>query len=66
MCNILRDIGLTQDVSTPLFCDNQGAIHLSENPDNHTRTKYIDVQYHYVRQCQAEGIVSTQYVSTAK
>ena len=63
---ILKDIGIIQNNATPLFCDNQGAIHLSKNPENHKRTKHIDVQYHYVRKCQAEGIISIQYIPTTK
>ena len=59
-------IGIIQNNATPLFCDNQGAIHLSKNPENHKRTKHIDVQYHYVRKCQAEGIISIQYIPTTK
>ena len=29
--------------------DNQRAIALSKNPDNHSLTKHIDVRYHYIR-----------------
>ncbi len=44
----------------------RGLLYLSKNPENHKRTKHIDVQYHYVRKSQAEGVISTQYVSTTK
>eukprot|EP00253_Pinus_taeda_P029012 PITA_29012 len=30
-------------------CDNQSAIFLSKNPAYHSKTKHIDVQYHFVR-----------------
>ncbi len=30
-----------------LYCDNQGSIALAKNPENHQRTKHIDVRYHY-------------------
>ena len=32
-----------------LFCDNQSAIHLSKNASFHSRSKYIDVRYHWIR-----------------
>lgn len=64
--NLLKDIGLVQKTATQLFCDNHGAFHLSKNPENHKRTKHIDVQFHYVRKSQAEGIISAKYVSTTK
>ena len=30
-------------------CDNQSAIFLAKNPAYHSRTKHIDVQYHFVK-----------------
>ena len=62
--NLFQYIGLVQKTATVLFCDNQGAIHLRKNPENHKRTKHIEVQYHYVRKSQSDGIISVQYVST--
>jgi hypothetical protein len=53
--NLLQDVGIVQKAPTPLFCDNQGAIHLSKNPEKHKRTKHIDVQYHYVRKAKQRG-----------
>lgn len=32
-----------------LFCDNQSAIHLSKNSSFHSRSKHIDVRYHWIR-----------------
>ena len=32
-----------------LFCDNQSAIHLSKNASFHSRSKHIDVHYHWIR-----------------
>ena len=32
-----------------LFCDNQSAIHLSKNASFHSRSKHIDVRYHWIR-----------------
>ena len=30
-------------------CDNQSAIFLAKNPAYHSKTKHIDVRYHFVR-----------------
>jgi hypothetical protein len=35
----------------PLHCDNEAAVHLSKNHMTTGRSKHIDVQYHYVREC---------------
>ncbi|GJZ16866.1 retrovirus-related pol polyprotein from transposon TNT 1-94 [Tanacetum coccineum] len=33
----------------PIFCDNTRAIAISNNPVLHSRTKHIDIRYHFIR-----------------
>ncbi|GJS37593.1 hypothetical protein Tco_0535975 [Tanacetum coccineum] len=33
----------------PIFCDNTNAIAISNNPVLHSRTKHIDIRYHFIR-----------------
>ncbi|GKC69135.1 hypothetical protein Tco_1115018 [Tanacetum coccineum] len=33
----------------PIMCDNQGAIDLSRNPVQHSRTKHIEIRHHFLR-----------------
>ena len=47
-----------------LLGDNQGSLDLIKNPENHSRTKHIDVQYHYIREVVQDGLMRTGYVST--
>jgi hypothetical protein len=49
-----------------MFADNQGAIYLAKNPTNHSRTKHINIHYHYVRDLLREGKVTLSYVPTAE
>jgi hypothetical protein len=42
---LFGDLGYHQLVATPLYCDNQSAITLSQNPKYHTRMKHIEVQH---------------------
>ena len=39
----------------PIFSDNQSAIHLDTNLVYHSKTKHIDVKYHFVRQAIGES-----------
>jgi len=41
-------MGLVQQ-AIRIDCDSQSAIFLANNPDYHSKTKHIDVQYHFVR-----------------
>ena len=47
-----------------VVCDNQSAIHLDTNPVYHSKTKHIDVKYHFVRQAICEGGVDLKKVHT--
>jgi hypothetical protein len=44
-----------------MYSDNQGCIALAENPENHARSKHIDVQYHYTRQLVEYGKIKLDY-----
>ena len=44
--------------------DNQGTITIAKNPVSHTRTKHIDIRYHYVHEAVQKGEIILQYCST--
>ena len=44
--------------------DNQGSLSLANNPENHQRTKHIDIQYHYVRELVESGAITIEYCPT--
>ena len=46
-------------------CDSQSAICLEKNPMYHSRSKHIDVQYHFVREMVEGGKVKLQKVDTS-
>lgn len=56
------------EFSTPivLFEDNQGAIHLTEIPIDHPKTKHIAVRYHAIRDGVSRGEICVQYKPTSE
>uniref|UniRef100_A0A2N9HS63 Reverse transcriptase Ty1/copia-type domain-containing protein n=1 Tax=Fagus sylvatica TaxID=28930 RepID=A0A2N9HS63_FAGSY len=48
MKRFLQDLGLKQDEYV-IHCDSQSALDLSKNSTYHSRTKHIDVKYHWLR-----------------
>ena len=42
-------------------CNNQEAIALTRNPEYHARMKYIDIQYHFIRQNVESGTIQLTY-----
>lgn len=50
ICNILSFFKLPMPFAL-LFYDNQAAMHIASNPDFHERTKYIEIDCHFVREC---------------
>lgn len=59
------DIGLGLPAKPVLIkADNQGAIALATDPRFHTRTKHIDIQWHFVRDQVEVGAVSFEWVPT--
>ena len=51
---------------TPTFCDNTSAIAITQNPVLHSRTKHIDVRFHFIRDHVKKKNVRIEYVCTEK
>jgi hypothetical protein len=63
MRQTLRDYGYKLN-KVPLLCDNESAIRMVDNPVEHSRTKHIDIQYHFLRDHQQKGDIKIAYVNT--
>ena len=58
-------IGLVQQ-AVRIDCDGQSAIFFAKNPTYHSKTKHIDIQYHFVRDMVEEKKVLLLKVDTLK
>jgi hypothetical protein len=59
MRQTLRDYGYKLS-KVPLLCDNESAILMAGNPVEHSRTKHIDIRYHFLRDHQCWGPSSSE------
>jgi hypothetical protein len=64
MKQILTDIHVEYDEHIPIYCDNTSAISISKNSLMHSKTKYIPIKYHFLREQFAENNISVEYVET--
>nr|GFA55289.1 ribonuclease H [Tanacetum cinerariifolium] len=60
----LTDYGFHFD-KIPMYCDSKAAIAISCNLVQHSRTKHIDVRYHFIKEKVEKGIVELFFVGTA-
>ncbi|KAJ9553136.1 hypothetical protein OSB04_017181 [Centaurea solstitialis] len=59
----LRDYGFKFD-KIPIYCDSKSAIAISCNPVQHTKTKHIDIRYHFIKDHAEKGAIELYFVNT--
>ncbi|GKE46504.1 hypothetical protein Tco_1477762 [Tanacetum coccineum] len=59
----LKDYGLKFN-KILLYCDSQSSIAISCNPVQHSRTKHIHTQYHFIKEQVENGIIELYFVKT--
>ncbi|GJW92488.1 retrovirus-related pol polyprotein from transposon TNT 1-94 [Tanacetum coccineum] len=47
-----------------IMCDNKGAIDLSKDPVQHSRTKHIEIRHHFLQDIVQKGHISIEKVSS--
>lgn len=60
----LKEIGKRNLEAIPLFCDNQGAIRVANNPELHRRMKHVELRFRFVQQAQKTGVIDACFVDS--
>ena len=61
---MMQDYGVAQDVAAyglTLYCDNINTINISKNLVQHSRTKHIDIQHHFIESLIEDSNCSQTY-----
>ncbi|KAK6159950.1 hypothetical protein DH2020_003331 [Rehmannia glutinosa] len=61
----LRDYEI-EEKEIPIMCDNTSDIVITQNPLLHSRTKHIDVMYHFIRDHVEKKDITLEYISNDK
>lgn len=59
---LMTEIGFAPNSKMNLFCDNKAAIDISRNPVQPDRTKYIEVDRHFIKQNLEDKIIRFPFV----
>ena len=63
MQKLLHDYDICQKHLT-IYCDNTSAINISKNLVQHSRTKHIEIQYHFIMELVEDGILTLEFIHT--
>jgi len=65
LVRVLADLSVSPSLHVPLHSDSQSAIHIARNPVFHERTKYVELDCHFVRQQFLSGLISLSFVPSS-
>ena len=61
MKKLLSDYGISQDTMV-VYCNNSSAIDIFKNHVQHSKTKYIEIIYHFIKDLVERKIVTLEYI----
>ena len=65
MKKVLTDYEISQDTIV-VYCDNSSAIDISKNSVQHSKTKHLEIRYHFIRNLVERKIMCLEYIPTER
>ena len=65
MKKLLIDYEISHDTMV-VCCDNFSVIDISKNPVQHSKTKHIEIRYHFIRDLVERKIMCLEYIPTER
>jgi hypothetical protein len=63
---LLAELGMHPKNEMKLYCDNKAAIDISHNPVQYARTKYIEVDRHFIKEKLDSHIISLPFIRSVE
>ncbi|CAL9014728.1 unnamed protein product, partial [Prunus brigantina] len=63
---LLAEIGFRPDAATKLYCDNQSAFEIANNPVQHDRTKHVEVDRYFIKEKLEHKLISIPFVPSSE
>lgn len=60
--SLFEELGFTQEQPTPLYCDNQGTVACTHDPQAHSRMKHIDIRAHFIRDSVNRRLIDVHHI----
>ncbi|KAF3636620.1 hypothetical protein FXO38_24071 [Capsicum annuum] len=64
LIGLYKELGVLIQQPVSLLCDSKAAVQIAANPIFHERTKYFDIDCHFVREKLLQGMIKTIHVPT--
>ena len=61
---LLKGLKYCAEIATTMFQENQGCVALANNPVYHSRTKHIDIKFHFLREKVASAVIALEFKPT--
>jgi hypothetical protein len=60
-----EELGKKQE-NNRLYCDSQSVIHLAKKSSFHSKTKHIQLRYHFIQSSLEDGKLKTEKIHTSQ
>ena len=64
LISLLNEIGYARNNEMNLYCDNRAAIQIAQNPVQHYRTKYVEIDIHFIKEKLETKIIKLTFVKS--
>jgi hypothetical protein len=61
---LLNDMGISHSSPITMFCDNQAALHITNNLVFHEHTKHIEIDCYFIREKLQSKFIAPRYIYT--